>query len=158
MPNICFRASSSSIRDRSNKGQKSPASQSSISLFTSAQLSSSHRPPFPPPCRADDAERFLRKETMMMRRICLLSLVLLVQQASGYQPTSRRDLFKVGTAAAFTLASQPANAVLSNKYCASGVGEGCADLSEGNDLIKTLQEKSAANREKNMQVRKGLCE
>jgi hypothetical protein len=46
-------------------------------------------------------------------------------------------------------------AVLSSKYCASGVGEGCNDLAQGNDLIRSLQEKSAMNREKYARVRNG---
>jgi len=96
------------------------------------------------------------EEMTTMRLLSLLSLIFLVRQTFCYQPTSRRDFFSFGTAAACTLAtSQPANAVLSSKYCASGVGEGCADLSEGNALIKSLQEKSAANKEMNMQVRIG---
>ena len=37
--------------------------------------------------------------------------------------------------------------------CASGVGDGCADLAEGNSLIRELQERSAANKERNEKVR-----
>jgi hypothetical protein len=36
-------------------------------------------------------------------------------------------------------------AVISSKACASGKGEGCDDLAEGNDFIRSLQQKSAAN-------------
>ncbi|CAB9529873.1 expressed unknown protein [Seminavis robusta] len=36
-----------------------------------------------------------------------------------------------------------ANAVISSKACASGRGEGCDDLAEGNEFIRSLQEKSA---------------
>ena len=32
------------------------------------------------------------------------------------------------------------------------MGEGCDDLAEGNALIRSLQEKSAANRERNEKV------
>ena len=38
-------------------------------------------------------------------------------------------------------------------YCTQGIGEGCADLAEGNALIQALQEKSAANKERNEKVR-----
>ena len=37
--------------------------------------------------------------------------------------------------------------------CASGVGDGCPDLAEGNSLIRELQERSAANKERNEKVR-----
>ena len=45
--------------------------------------------------------------------------------------------------------SSRAEGVLSSKYCAGGVGEGCEERAEGNEFIKSLQEKSAANREAN---------
>ena len=50
-------------------------------------------------------------------------------------------------AAAGALIGAPneAQAVISSKYCASGQGEGCEDLAEGNEFIKKLQEKSAVN-------------
>jgi len=37
--------------------------------------------------------------------------------------------------------------------CASGEGEGCADLSEGNEFIRSLQQKSAVKREFYAKVR-----
>ena len=37
-------------------------------------------------------------------------------------------------------------------FSASGVGDGCAELSEGNELIKALQERSAAKREQYAKV------
>jgi hypothetical protein len=85
----------------------------------------------------------------------LLQLLLLLGAVGAYTSpettTSRRRLFQsVGAAVGVVAAAAPAQA---NQYCASGVGEGCADLSEGNDLIRSLQEKSAANREKNERVR-----
>lgn len=58
----------------------------------------------------------------------------------------------VGTAAT-TINPQPANAVISSKYCAYGIGDGCDDLAEGNELIKQLQAKSAANKETIQSVR-----
>ena len=39
------------------------------------------------------------------------------------------------------------HAVISSKYCAYGTGDGCEDLAEGNEYIKQLQAKSAANKE-----------
>jgi hypothetical protein len=84
-------------------------------------------------------------------------LGLLVVLIGQYAPSTdaytvdRRRLVQsaLATAAAAVGAAPPSLAVLSSKYCASGVGEGCTDLSEGNDFIRALQEKSAANRERN---------
>lgn len=58
------------------------------------------------------------------------------------------------------LSPMSANAILSSKYCAAGVGDGCEDRSEGNEYIKSLQEKSASNREVNLKVslmKGGIC-
>lgn len=92
--------------------------------------------------------------TMAASRISsLLSLMLLLLPVYCYNsiPVDRRLV--LGNLAFFsgTLCHQPAvaNAVISSKYCASGVGEDCEELSEGNALIKSLQEQSAANREAN---------
>lgn len=81
----------------------------------------------------------------------------------GYQtPLTRRGVFRrllsASSVAAFasTISTAPAQAVLSSKYCAAGVGEGCNDLSEGNELIRSLQEKSAAKREQYAMVRLGV--
>jgi len=75
--------------------------------------------------------------------------------------TSRRTYFQrlvttATTAVAVTLLPNvdPAHAVISSKYCASGQGEGCDDLSEGNEFIRKLQEKSAVNAEMYAQVRR----
>ena len=61
---------------------------------------------------------------------------------------SRRDWMKKGiiaVAAGMTLNSpESANA---NKYCAFGTGDGCEDLAEGNEYIRELQARSAANKE-----------
>jgi hypothetical protein len=42
--------------------------------------------------------------------------------------------------------------VLRSKGCYSGEGEGCTDLAEDNALIRSLQEKSFANKERNAKV------
>eukprot|EP00977_Amphora_coffeiformis_P008579 scaffold1943_cov160-Amphora_coffeaeformis.AAC.6 len=80
----------------------------------------------------------------------LLTSLLLSGWAFAYT-VDRRTIFQsLGAAAGVSaLGPRPVDAVISSQYCASGVGEGCADLSEGNDLIRSLQEKSAANRERN---------
>jgi hypothetical protein len=103
----------------------------------------------------------------------LLSLILLISTAAAYQQsqpqpqpqpqrggatnTNRREYLTglvAATTAAFTTASaQPANAVLGAGACASGVGEGCGDRSGGNDYIRSLQEKSAVNKDKYERVR-----
>lgn len=91
----------------------------------------------------------------------LACLLVLVGSAHSYQPSSsnlsRRDWFAFAAAATtVTLfpGEQPANAVLSSKYCAYGSGQDCDDLAEGSEFIRELQAKSAANKEKNVQVRK----
>jgi hypothetical protein len=105
----------------------------------------------------------------------LIGLILLVSTAAAYQPsqpqpqlqpqpqrggatnTNRREYLTglvTATTVAFTTASaQPANAVLGAGACASGVGEGCGDRSDGNDYIRSLQEKSAVNKDKYERVR-----
>ena len=81
----------------------------------------------------------------------LLAVLLLISQVSCYntKPVDRRTFARnVG----FLVAGAPlqnANAVLSSGSCAQGVGEGCEDRAEGNEYIKSLQQKSAANREAN---------
>lgn len=57
-----------------------------------------------------------------------------------------------GMAVVAAVTPSDANAILSSKYCAAGVGDGCNDRSEGNDYIKSLQEKSALNREAYLKV------
>lgn len=86
-------------------------------------------------------------------RITLI-LLALIGPAFAYQPktTNRRNLLQQALAGAFVASSSPAEAVISSKYCSAGVGAGCGDLSEGNELIRSLQEKSAINRERYQQV------
>ena len=58
---------------------------------------------------------------------------------------SRRAL---GTAAAWVVAAPAAQALVTNPICASGVGDGCAELAAGESpLIAELQARSAAKRE-----------
>ncbi|GAX10085.1 hypothetical protein FisN_2Lh354 [Fistulifera solaris] len=81
-----------------------------------------------------------------------LVLIMLIGLALGYQPsTNRRNLLQQALVGVFVASSSPAEAVISSKYCSAGVGEGCGDLSEGNELIRSLQEKSAMNRERYQQ-------
>lgn len=91
----------------------------------------------------------------------VLNLVFVVSTTSAYA-VGRRGLFQslgaaASGAAAATLCPRSAQALLSSKYCASGVGEGCTDLADGNDLIRSLQEKSATNRERNEKVRPAMA-
>ena len=74
--------------------------------------------------------------------------------------TTRRQWFNgivAATAAAATMTAggiiQPANAVISSKYCAYGEGAGCEDLAEGNPLILELQQRSSKNKETIQRVR-----
>jgi hypothetical protein len=57
-----------------------------------------------------------------------------------------------GTLLAGLLAPYPSDAIISSKYCAGGVGDDCDELSQGNSYIKSLQEKSAMNRDSNLKV------
>jgi hypothetical protein len=50
--------------------------------------------------------------------------------------------------------SEKADAVISSKYCAYGTGDGCEDLAEGNEYIRQLQQRSAANKEAIQLVRR----
>lgn len=85
--------------------------------------------------------------------LTLLSLLLFISQTSCYtiKSVDRRSLLQKASFLASSLAapSHANAAVLSSGFCAQGVGEGCDDRSEGNEFIKSLQEKSAANREAN---------
>lgn len=111
----------------------------------------------------------------------LLIMILMVSTAVAYQPSqqqqqqhqqqqqqrrgltgNRREylagLLTATCAAAVTVSTvlspvQPANAVLGAGECASGVGEGCGDRSDGNDYIRSLQEKSAVNKDMYEKVR-----
>jgi hypothetical protein len=94
------------------------------------------------------------------RNYCALSLLLTLSPVLGYQPqlqlVERREAFGLFLAGSAILAAggPPANAanVLRSKGCYQGEGEACAELAEDNVLIKSLQEKSATNREKNEKV------
>jgi hypothetical protein len=68
------------------------------------------------------------------------------------------NMFVIVPATAFLTAPiSPAEAaVLQSGACASGEGDGCDNLSEGNEFIKNLQMKSAEKREQYAQVRKEL--
>ena len=93
-----------------------------------------------------------------MRSISLFYVVILLRNAVlGYQQeVPRRDALLQAMAAASALILvpiSPAKAVLRSKGCYQGEGEACAEMSDGNTLIKSLQEKSAANRERNEKVR-----
>lgn len=74
----------------------------------------------------------------------ILLLLLVAPTASAFS-VDRRAFLVAAMAAPSVAQAAP--------YCASGVGDACDELSEGNELIRSLQEKSAANREKNMRVR-----
>ena len=99
-------------------------------------------------------------------RCCLCSLALLVpttsvlayQQPRPPQQIQRREAFGrlvlgSGLAGLVQLgAGPPAHAIIGSKGCYQGQGEACAELAGENDLIKSLQDKSSANRAKNEKV------
>ena len=97
------------------------------------------------------------------RPTAVIYLFLVLGSAIGYQPQqpknahlfNRRNYLAFVTASATATAlmtEQPANAIISSKYCAYGSGEDCDDLAEGNEFIRQLQAKSAVNKEKNESV------
>ena len=109
-----------------------------------------------------------------MVQLFLTCLALLLVPGLGYHLTSRptvgtaggrRDCFHgmVGVAAGILsgvciISPQKAQAVISKELCASGQGSGCEDLAEGNEFIKSLQQKSAANAEMYARVSSALCD
>ena len=67
--------------------------------------------------------------------------------------------WKIATCATSIIAAATANpafadvnVIRSPGKCANGEGEGCDSLADNNELIRSLQKKSAANRESNQRV------
>jgi hypothetical protein len=94
--------------------------------------------------------------------LTILFVASFAATAYSYNPsasttTSRRNfvngLVGAATTVAMVAGMEPANAVISSRYCAYGQGEGCEDLAEGNAFIRQLQEKSSANKETIQSVR-----
>mmetsp|Transcript_17887 Transcript_17887/g.27807 ORF Transcript_17887/g.27807 Transcript_17887/m.27807 type:complete len:187 (+) Transcript_17887:70-630(+) len=83
---------------------------------------------------------------------CLVFGTTKTEQASALQ--GRRDFVQrtlMGSASILgslcTTVDDANAAVLQSKPCALGEGDGCADIAEGNEFIKSLQEKSAAKKD-----------
>lgn len=98
--------------------------------------------------------------SLLTRSFLLLFLCLTATKVTIYAyngnpnaPIHRRNWINGFAAASGSLAVaastniHAANAVISSKYCAYGTGQGCEDLAEGNEFIKELQARSAANKE-----------
>ena len=84
---------------------------------------------------------------------CLIFSLLLKETTSYGVGFNRRILLKSvvsGVSAATLLVTEEAHA---SKYCAFGEGDGCEELAEGNELIRQLQARSAANKEAIQAVR-----
>jgi hypothetical protein len=83
--------------------------------------------------------------------IACLSTVFAYQTTSKPVSNRREWLFESVATATFTLAAAVTVAAplsaQANQYCASGVGDGCDDLAEGNAFIQSLQAKSAMNKD-----------
>jgi len=110
----------------------------------------------------------IRMAMYTLLRCCLCSLALLVPTTSvlGYQQPQRRPQIQrreafgrlvlgSGLAGLVQLGAgptPPAHAIIGSKGCYQGQGEACTELAGENDLIKSLQEKSSANRAKNEKV------
>lgn len=92
----------------------------------------------------------ISKPAIMRQVLSLITFLSFLLSIESYSLSSRREIF---SAAATVFGISPAaNAILSSKECVSGVGDGCVDLSGDNDLIKSLQAKSAANKEQYVRV------
>lgn len=75
----------------------------------------------------DDDDNMIRIKSIFQRRSFLRHVLPLVVGTS-FATTSTAEILQVG-------------------QCSGGVGEGCLSLSEGNDYIRSLQDKSAKNRD-----------
>jgi hypothetical protein len=111
----------------------------SISPFLVVVLRSDVNVPKPQPLltarrrQDDDGDNIIiRIKSMFKRRSLLRHVLPLVVGTSfimsSFVTTSNAEILQVG-------------------QCSGGVGEGCVGLSEGNDYIRSLQEKSAINRD-----------
>jgi len=82
----------------------------------------------------------------------LFVLCLCLTSSSGFSIVRRTVLQSTMAAVSGGLLMQPneSKAVIESKVCTAGVGDGCDDLAEGNEFIKSLQRKSAENREANL--------
>jgi hypothetical protein len=96
--------------------------------------------------------------SVVVSSCCLVLVAMLLPTSEAWQPTGgalERRIFMAGLVGGVVAGSSaPAHAVIgSGKLCISGVGEGCADLAEGNPFIQSLQEKSASKKEQYAKVK-----
>ena len=102
---------------------------------------------------------------VILRRLYLLfvALILPATVLCYHRPQLQRrqalrrlvlsgGVFAAAAAAVSTSSSPPAHAIIGSKGCYQGQGDGCSDLAGDSELIKSLQEKSAANRARNEKV------
>jgi hypothetical protein len=87
----------------------------------------------------------------MRLSIYILLALALVIDVAAYSVERRAFFGTLGGSAFIGWQQQSAQAIISSGACASGIGDGCSDLSEGNEFIRSLQEQSAENRDKNVQ-------
>lgn len=92
----------------------------------------------------------------MTKPIIFLLLATICSTSWAFGVVKDRRAFLQSLSGLAFAAVTPGSAANANPYCAAGVGEDCEDLSEGNEFIKSLQEKSAANREANLKVSQSL--
>ena len=89
---------------------------------------------------------------MKAYKVSILTIVnafLLITLSQGL--STRKSFLSQSSAALLSVIVVPVPSEAS-PYCAAGVGENCLELSEGNDYIKALQQKSAENKETNAKV------
>lgn len=109
----------------------------------------------------EDSIPTMRKNRHFSMRISIIFLLIIAifRKTDAYEPPlvshslDRRTLLRLTVASSFAVSSAavspPAHA---SQYCTMGVGDDCENLAEGNELIKSLQARSAANREVYAQV------
>jgi hypothetical protein len=68
-------------------------------------------------------------------------------QSIGRRKVLQQAFCGVSAATLLDFNPRESQAVISSKPCAMGVGEGCDDLAGGNEFIRSLQEKSASNKD-----------
>ena len=101
----------------------------------------------------------IMNSTSMRLAILGFSLLPCFLVTAAYSPSpigGRREMLQgllAGAVSTTLLVPDEVKAVISPKYCSYGVGDGCEDLAEGNELIRQLQAKSAANKESIQRVR-----
>jgi hypothetical protein len=123
-PSTTWNSCRSYVRGPSVGGRAAFFAPSSSSILLGSSMNCPKTRPLLSVRQNDDDSRF---KSSFPRR-SLLRDVLAFVAGTSFATTSEAEILQVG-------------------QCSGGIGEGCVDFSEGNDYIRSLQEKSAKNRE-----------